>query len=703
MQKQDDLANAQFAIVLTAILAATFVTPLALANNLQGLVGTFLLLAFLFFFPGYALVSFFEHSSGLRIFLSPVFGIVTMVTAYDVCTRLSRGNLFGFVAVSICCAGVFMFVQHVRRTRTQGSRGREDLHDVIAGGIVTLSVAPLYWRSGRFSDGNFVFYGPAGQDPLFHVTLLQRLLHHVPPDNFIVAGLPAPVYHYFDDLTLALIVTAQRTLHLGSADIFDLYYRCYPTLLYFLLGAFAYRAGRELAGKTIGGALGVLVLLGAGGLGWPLGAVQAALHASHPAALRSGLFSEWGPWNGVDEILPLVHRPAHYHSLLICLAALALIVRPELRRRDWMAAGFLLGLMAGFNFTLGATFGFSAVLASLLLWLRNHSEEARKIAWLALFILIGSLPVVLSVILARFHNNAPGFPFRGPNLEFTTGLWGGYLGRILSPKLVPITALFLFPLLAYGIRLVGLQRIMKADLGNPRFSGFAMTLSVVFALSFLIGTFFPYKALGGVAIIFIQPTLWILGLFSLAPLVSWLERKKLGFWPFVVWGLLGIAWLQALGAYNFGRRASFTAKSMDVFREIRASATPDEVVAHLPTNLIENPMLGNGSDSTDFTIMALTGLDGYFSSEAYSTSFAMAGLQGRDDSDALAQALDLYNQRREDVQTFLNGNISETGTERLAKDHVCWVLLSRNSLQEADAGLRPWRRTQDLAVYRLCP
>ena len=97
---------------------------------------------------------------------------------------------------------------------------------------MAFSVAPLFWRSGRFSDDEFVFYGPAGQDHLYHVTLLQRLLHHVPPDNFIVSGLRAPVYHYFDDLTLALILRAQNALHLGATDLFDVYYRCYPMLAY---------------------------------------------------------------------------------------------------------------------------------------------------------------------------------------------------------------------------------------------------------------------------------------------------------------------------------------------------------------------------------------------------------------------------------------------------------------------------------------
>ena len=52
-----------------------------------------------------------------------------------------------------------------------------------------------------------------------------------------------------------------------------------------------------------------------------------------------------------------------------------------------------------------------------------------------------------------------------------------------------------------------------------------MVLALAFALSFVIGTFFPYQAFGGVGIVFLQPTLWILGLFSLRPIDAWLERR----------------------------------------------------------------------------------------------------------------------------------------------------------------------------------
>jgi len=705
MPGQDHLEGSRLAIWPSLLLpVALILIPLSLANNATGLLAGFLLLAVLFFFPGYAFLSLLGTPDGpLRILLSPVFGIAIIVTAYDVSVRLSIGTHFPYVAAVFSCAGLLLLLRHLRRIAAPSFWKPEDMQGVIAGGLTALSVALLYWRSGRSSGSNFVFYGPAGQDPLFHVTLLQRLLHHVPPDNFIMAGFRAPVYHYFDDLTLALILSAQRTLHLGSTDIFDLYYRCYPTLLYFLLGALAYRVGQQLLGKTIGGVLSVLVILGGGGLGWLLGALQTVAHASHFVAARGRLFSEWTSWNGVDVILPLVHRPAHYHSLLISLAAITLLLQIQRGRRDWIAAGLLLGLIAGFNFTLAATFGVSAVLSAAFFWWRQQKDHARDLAWLASFILIGSFAVILSMLLAGFHNPAPGFPFRGPNLKFTTSLWGGLLGRVLPAVLVPITALVLFLILAYGVRLFGFLRMLHADLGEPRHRSFAMMLAIALVLSFLVGTFFPYKALGGVAVIFVQPTLWILGLFSLIPIVTWLERHKASVWPFALWGLLGIAWLQALGAFNFGRRATFNGETVNALAEIHTLAPSDQVVAYMPSGLIEDPVLGRASETTNFTISALTGLDGYVSSETYSIAFAVPGLHGRDDADVLEQAKRIYEQRRADVQSFLDGTISDAGYGRLSKDRVCWIVASGDALQHLSTTLTPWRKTPDTAIYRLCP
>jgi hypothetical protein len=192
--------------VASIVVRLLFLIPAELSDSPKEAIPGTLVLVLLFFFPGYLLMSLLRVSTGaLRILLSFVLGMVSVTTAYDISTRLAVGRYFPYLVAVLSCAGIAVFLQQVMRSSALLHWRRQDYGIVIAGAVVALCIAPLYWRSGRLSGDEYVFYGPAGQDPLFHVTLMQHLLHHVPPDNFIVSGLAAPVYHYFDDL-------AQRNL-----------------------------------------------------------------------------------------------------------------------------------------------------------------------------------------------------------------------------------------------------------------------------------------------------------------------------------------------------------------------------------------------------------------------------------------------------------------------------------------------------------
>jgi hypothetical protein len=675
--------------------------PLLLSNHAEGAVLSILLFFVMFFFPGYLLLTLSSSLRGsARIVLSPIFGIVCITTAYDIFARASITIYFFYLVAALSVAGTAVFSRQARHVQTWTQWTRQGYETVLAGCATALSITPLFWRSGRFSNGELVFYGPAGQDHLYHVTLLQRLLLHVPPDNFIVSGLRPPVYHYFDDLTLALILRVQSALHFGATDVFDLYYRCYPVIVYFLIGALAYRAGRQLLGSAKGGILSLLLLLGGGGLGWLFGALHTAAHATQFAAMRASLFSDWTSWDGINSIVPLVHRPAHYHSLLICLSALNVLLRPDRSRRDWILAGLLLGLMAGFNLTLAATFGIAAVLGVFILFLQRRQSDARDLAWFAFFIFIGSLPVNAGMLLAGFHNTAPGFPFRGPNLQFPVATWGSLLSRIVPAALVTWAALIMFPIFAYGLKLSGLGAMARLDLGEARHRSVAMVFAITFVLSFVIGTFFPYQAFGGIGIVFLQPTLWILGLFSLRPIYAWLERGAGNWRAVALWGILGLTWIQALVAFNFSHKIAFGQETAQVLQEIRSTAAPDDVVAYLPSELTATQIWGEPQESTNFAIMALTGLDGYFSSETYSKFFAVPGLSGRSSEDVLAQAEGLYQQRRDDIESFVKGDINDAASARLARDHVRWIVVSGDALQGISSSATPWRKTGEIAVYR---
>jgi hypothetical protein len=696
-----NIARANYSAFLwtSVLIILVLLIPIALAIHPAGVIVGVLVFIVAFVFPGYLFLTLLNRLSwGLRILLSPIFGILTVTTTYDIFCRASIPGYFPYLVVALSVAGMTVAALQVRNAPRLPLTGYES---AIAGSVAALTVAPVFWRSGRFSNGEFVFYGPAGQDQLYHVSLLQRLLHHVPPDNLMVAGLRAPVYHYFDDLTLAVILRVQNALHLGATDVFDLFYRCYPIIVYFLIGALAYRAGRELLGKARGGILSVLLLLGTGGLGWIFGALQTALHAVHFVAMRAALFSNWTSWDGVDAMFPLVHRPAHYHSLLICLAAINVLLRPERSRRDWILAGLLLGLMAGFNFTLAATFGIATVLGCVILFLKSRQDEARDLAWLTLFIFLGSLPVTGAMVLSGFHSVAVGFPFRGPNLEYPASVWGPLLGQMIPQAIVPWAALLVLPVVAFGIKLFGCGAMARFDLGEECHSGIALVFAIVFFLSFVTGVFFPYKGVGGIAVVFLQPTLWILGFFALHPIDVWLGRNQGSWRRVVLWGILGLTWVQALVAFNFCAEAAFSQDAARALQDIRLQASPDDVVAFLPGELTERPVWGHTEISTNYSITAMTGLDGYFSPRTYCVSFAVSGLSGSSPADVLAQADRLCQRRTDDVEALVKGGITDAAFTRLVNDHVKWVVVSGDAMHDISTSAIPWRKTPQIAVYRL--
>ena len=124
------------------------------------------------------------------------------------------------------------------------------------------------------------------------------------------------------------------------------------------------------------------------------------------------------------------------------------------------------------------------------------------------------------------------------------------------------------------------------------------------------------------------------------------------------------------------------------------AAAPDDVVAFLPTTLIASPIWGHAEESRIFPVTAMTGLDGYFSSEMYSRFHAVPGLRGRDTAQVLTEAQDLYAQRRGDIESFLRGDITKATSARLARDQVRWIVVLDASVQGATPSATAWRKNR---------
>jgi hypothetical protein len=149
----------------------------------------------------------------------------------------------------------------------------------------------------------------------------------------------------------------------------------------------------------------------------------------------------------------------------------------------------------------------------------------------------------------------------------------------------------------------------------------------------------------------------------------------------------------------FVLEAAFTQDSARALQDIRLQTSPDDVVAFLPSELTERPLWGHTEICTNYSITAMTGLDGYFSPRTFCISFAVSGLSGSSPADVLAQADRLCQQRRDDVESWAKGDITDAGFGRLVDDHVKWVVVSGDALRDISTSAIPWRKTPQVTVY----
>jgi hypothetical protein len=233
--------------------------------------------------------------------------------------------------------------------------------------------------------------------------------------------------------------------------------------------------------------------------------------------------------------------------------------------------------------------------------------------------------------------------------------------------------------------------------------GIGILFAATFVLSFIVGTFFTYQGVSGSGndIIFLQPTLWILSLFALYGIMSWLERGSSLWRPVALWGMLGLTWVQALVFFNFSHKVLFSAETVSIFNDIKSETSPNDVVAYLPTSRVGTPILGPSSEFSEYAITAMTGLDGYFSSETMSKFYAVPGIESGAGLEVLETADELYRLRVSDVEAYLKGNADTAVLNRLNQDHVRWIVLSNHAASNVSAQLKAWRRDAEIAVYKL--
>ena len=165
-------------------------------------------------------------------------------------------------------------------------------------------------------------------DDIIHLGYIQELIHHFPPDNPGVSGIPLLGYHFFSDFIAASV---SRTF--GISPVF-LYFFCVPILVSFLWSFLTYTLVVLWRKRTDAGLWAVFLTMFGGSFGYILRL------AGHPqVALRSTF--------GIEQPYDALLNPPFAISCVVILAALiCLLSYIRSGRKAWL---ILLALFVGLS------------------------------------------------------------------------------------------------------------------------------------------------------------------------------------------------------------------------------------------------------------------------------------------------------------------------------------------------------------------
>lgn len=195
---------------------------------------TFLLLAV--FLPGMVFThkTFKDVPFYFRIFLSIILGLVLLTLAFYATSLLKiKPLIYIYLLINLIAFIKFKIYQDIQ-LRPSSIKKLPDtaIALVILAGTV-FQVTPVF-RSGLNFGYGLGFWGPNSHDGVWHLALINQLIHSVPPQNPIFAGEVLKNYHFFYDLLVA------ATFYLSKVPVLDLVFRFYPVIFSLMLGVGSY-------------------------------------------------------------------------------------------------------------------------------------------------------------------------------------------------------------------------------------------------------------------------------------------------------------------------------------------------------------------------------------------------------------------------------------------------------------------------------
>lgn len=254
-----------------------------------------------------------------------------------------------------------------------GFRLNKWLLPIITFGIFTQAITMV--KSGLLYSYGLGFWGPNGHDGIWHLSLIQALTRHFPPQNPIFAGENLSNYHYLFDLLVALVHK------LTTLPALNLYFQVFPLIFSSLLGILTYLLVKKLTSNKLGPLLAVFLVYFGGNWGWLVSLIRG-----------QGIGGESMFW--ANQAVSFLINPPFALSIILILLGLNLyfVYLKKFNPKLLIILSLIFGLLIGVKAYAGIVVLFGLAAASFWQW---HQEK--KLTSFCLFFL--SLLVSLIVFL----------------------------------------------------------------------------------------------------------------------------------------------------------------------------------------------------------------------------------------------------------------------------------------------------------------
>lgn len=257
--------------------------------------------------------------------------------------------------------------------------------------ISTLLLSVTMFRSGLTYSFGIGFWGPNGHDGIWHLSLINQLQKHLPPQNPVFSDEKLINYHWGFDLFAAFFA---KIFHLDNSLV---YFQILPVLFSLLLGVLSYTLAKKITKNNKIAIWFTLFTYFSGSFGWIY------------TIIKTGQLGGESLFWSMQSVSTLINPP-YVLSLIVLLFGLLFWYRYQNQNRYVFAIinGLIFGLLSGIKIYAGILIGLSLV----TFWLINFIKT-KKIINYTFFTWLTTLIISLIILsLLGILNNSSVLEFK---------------------------------------------------------------------------------------------------------------------------------------------------------------------------------------------------------------------------------------------------------------------------------------------------